>query len=64
MVGNTADDACTPSHTQRLFDAIAHDNKERHDIEGATHYYFGQPDKLAAAVAVCDDWLTRKGFVD
>ena len=64
VVGNTADDACTPSHTQRLFDAIAHDNKERHDIEGATHYYFGQPDKLAAAVAVCDDWLTRKGFVD
>mgnify|MGYP000339031257 FL=1 len=64
VVGNTADDACTPSHTQRLFDAIAHDNKERHDVEGATHYYFGQPDKLAAAVAVCDDWLTRKGFAD
>jgi len=46
VIGNTADDACTPSHTQRLFDAIAHDNKQLHIVEGATHYYTG-PDRVA-----------------
>jgi len=46
VVGNTADDACTPSHTQRLFDGIGHDNKRLHIVEGATHYYTG-PDKFA-----------------
>jgi pimeloyl-ACP methyl ester carboxylesterase len=41
VVGNTADDACTPSHTQRLFDGVGHDNKRLHVVEGATHYYTG-----------------------
>ena len=41
VVGNTADDACTPSHTQRLFDAVTHDRKQLHIVQGATHYYTG-----------------------
>jgi pimeloyl-ACP methyl ester carboxylesterase len=41
VVGNTADDACTPSHTTRLYDAIAHDRKRLHQVQGATHYYTG-----------------------
>lgn len=62
VVGNSADDACTPSHTHRLFEAISHDDKEMHEIKGATHYYFGQPQQLQEAVALCGDWLARKGF--
>ncbi len=62
VIGNSADDACTPSHTHRLFDAIGHDDKELHEIDGATHYYLGQPRQLAEAVALCDDWLQRKGL--
>lgn len=62
VVGNTADDACTPSHTHRLFDAIGHANKKMAEIKGANHYYFGQPDKLAEAVSVCASWLSENGF--
>lgn len=57
VVGNLADDACTPSHTHRLFEAVRHGNKRLVEIDGANHYYFGQPDKMAEAVAACDEWL-------
>jgi alpha-beta hydrolase superfamily lysophospholipase len=64
VIGNLADDACTPSHTQRLFSAIGHPDKEMHEIPGANHYYSGpdQRDKLREAVGVCTDWLRRHGF--
>lgn len=62
VIGNGADDACTPSHTHRLYDAIAHANKELHEIEGATHYYFGQPEQLQEAVKLCSNWLEKHGF--
>ena len=62
MIGNLADDACTPSHTHRLFEAVAHEDKQLVEIDGATHYYFGQRDKLAEAVSACTTWLEAKGF--
>jgi alpha-beta hydrolase superfamily lysophospholipase len=62
VVENTADDACTPSHTQRIFAGVKHADKELKYIQGANHYYFGQPDKMAESVAVQSDWLKRKGF--
>ena len=42
VVGNTADDACTPSHTHRIYDAVAHEQKVFHEVMGATHYYGGE----------------------
>ena len=57
VIGNLADDACTPSHTHRLFEAVAHENKRLVEIDGANHYYFGQNDKLAEAVTACSEWL-------
>lgn len=62
VIGNMADDACTPSHTHRLFEAIPHPDKELAEIDGATHYYAGQPDKLALAVERCTLWLDQRGF--
>ena len=62
VVNNTADDACTPSHAQRLYDGVRHDDKELHQIQGATHYYQGQPEQATQAVGVVKDWLLRKGF--
>lgn len=62
VIGNTADDACTPSHTHRLFNAVQHGDKEMHEIKGANHYYFGQPEQLNAATQVCHEWLLRKGL--
>ena len=62
VVNNTADDACTPSHAQRLFGGVAHDDKELHHIEGATHYYQSQSELGRQAVSVVQDWMQRKGF--
>jgi hypothetical protein len=63
VVGNTADDACTPSHTRRLFDCVANaPSRERHDVQGATHYYAFQPDHLKIAAGIVTDWLGRQGF--
>ena len=62
VINNTADLACTPSHAQRLFDAVGHADKEKYDIAGADHYYIERPDLLPEAVGLCSDWLSRKGF--
>jgi len=64
VIGNLADDACTPSHTRRLFEAIGHPDKEMHEIAGANHYYAGpdQRETLKEAVGVITDWLGRHGF--
>ena len=64
VIGNLADDACTPSHTHRLFEAIGHPDKEMHEIPGANHYYSGpdQQQTLAHAVDVITDWLARHDF--
>jgi len=64
VIGNLADDACTPSHTRRLFEAIGHPDKEMYEIAGANHYYAGpdQREALEQAVGSITDWLGRHGF--
>ena len=64
VIGNLADDACTPSHTRRLFEAIGHPDKEMHEISGANHYYSGpdQRETLKEAVSIISDWTVRHGF--
>ncbi|MEV0012094.1 alpha/beta fold hydrolase [Streptomyces sp. NPDC047973] len=64
VIGNSADDACTPSHTQRLYDAVGHADKTLHTVEGATHYYAGpdQRPKLEEALGVITGWLAERGF--
>ncbi|MFZ5722163.1 MAG: alpha/beta fold hydrolase [Pseudomonadota bacterium] len=62
VIGNTADDACTPSHTHRLFAAVRHADRTLREIPGANHYYFGQADKLALATATCHEWLAARGL--
>jgi len=59
VIGNTADDACTPSHTTRLFESVAHDRKRLHLVQGATHYYTGPSGKahLQEAVATIGEFL-------
>lgn len=62
VIGNTADDACTPRHAQALFEAVSHKRKECHEIKGATHYYMGQPEEASAATKVVIVWLEQNGF--
>ena len=60
--GNSADDACTPSHTQRLYDAVTHERKHLHVVKGATHYYTGANGAahMAEACGVIEHFLTRQ----
>jgi pimeloyl-ACP methyl ester carboxylesterase len=62
VVGNSADDACTPSHTQRLYDAVTHERKHLHVVKGATHYYTGANGAahMAEACGVIEHFLTRQ----
>ena len=63
VIGNTADNACTPSHTHRLYDSFAPGQAELREVKGANHYYFGQQDKMAEAVSYCTEWLSAKGLM-
>lgn len=64
VIGNSADNACTPSHTQRLYDAVGHQDKTIHTIQGATHYYSGpeQAPYLKQAVDVMTDWMRERSW--
>jgi alpha-beta hydrolase superfamily lysophospholipase len=63
VVGNTADDACTPSHTRRLFDCVENaTSRALHEVKGATHYYAFQPEHLRQAAGIVTDWLGRQAF--
>ncbi len=62
VVSNTADNACTPSHATRLYDAVGHPDKSFVEVQGATHYYAGQPNHLGQCVATCADWLHRRNL--
>jgi alpha-beta hydrolase superfamily lysophospholipase len=62
VIGNTADNACTPSHTRRLFEAIGHPDKECYEVQGATHYYGGpgQRPMLRVAAGKITSWLAER----
>lgn len=61
-ISNSADLACTPSHAQRLFDALGSKDKQLRTIAGADHYYIERPDLLSIAVAEIRTWLDIRGF--
>ncbi len=61
-IENSADDAVPQPHPRRLFDAAAATDKTFRVIQGATHYYAGQPELLAEATALILDWLAERGL--
>jgi alpha-beta hydrolase superfamily lysophospholipase len=62
VIENGADDAVPPSHPQALFAAAAGADKTYARIEGANHYYAGQPAQLAEAGQTLRDWLGARGM--
>lgn len=64
VLGNSADNACTPSHTQRLYDAVGYPDKQMRTIVGATHYYSGraQLPYLKKAVGTITEWLGERSW--
>lgn len=62
VIEHSADDACTPSHAKRLFDALQPGQGQHIAIEGANHYYFGQPEKALEGAETCIAWLRQEGL--
>ncbi|MFR9750125.1 alpha/beta hydrolase family protein [Nocardia sp. 004] len=64
VIGNLSDDACTPSHTRRLFDAVGHPDKTLRQIKGATHYYAGPQQRpyLRQAVETITAWMGERSW--
>ena len=59
LVSNSADDAATPSHARRMYEAVGHERRQMEEIKGANHYYFGQPREALAATEVVRGWLEK-----
>ena len=63
QIVNGADDAVPATHNPAIRAALATKDKEYVEIEGATHYYLGQPEQLAQCIASVTDWSQRKGLL-
>jgi dienelactone hydrolase len=63
-IENSADDAVPQPHTRRVFDASASADKDFRVIEGATHYYVGQPELMHQAIDITLEWLAARGLYD
>ena len=62
QIVNQADDATPATHNPIIRDALATPDREYVEIEGATHYYLGQPDQLDQCIDTVRDWSQRHGF--
>jgi dienelactone hydrolase len=62
VVANGADNACPPSYTRALYDALASEDKSAVTIEGANHYYIGdgQREHLQRSATLCTRWLAGR----
>lgn len=64
VIENTADDAVPQPHPRRIFEAAGSTDKTFAAIEGATHYYAGQPELLDEATDLTLGWLTERRLYD
>ena len=63
VIENTADDAVPATHPRLLFEAATMADKTFVQVQGATHYYAGQPAQLAEATRLIRDWLQARGLL-
>lgn len=64
VVTASADDACPPSHTDAMFEALAAMDKQKHTIKGANHYFTG-PDSaehIEQLITLIGRWLRERGL--
>jgi pimeloyl-ACP methyl ester carboxylesterase len=64
QIVNEADDAVPATHNPAIRNALATDDKEYIEIQGATHYYLGQPSELAQCIGAVVSWSRRKALLD
>ena len=63
QIENGADDAVPASHNPTIRAALATPDKEYVHIDGASHYYMGQPERMAECLAALRDWSIRKNLL-
>jgi pimeloyl-ACP methyl ester carboxylesterase len=59
VVSGSADCAAFPSHATSMYDAVAHDRKDRLEIKGADHYFQGRPDLMELMCDRLVEWAAR-----
>lgn len=62
VIENGADDAVPQPHCGMIYAASTSADKTMQVIDGASHYYAGQPQQLAQAVTLTRDWLATRGL--
>ena len=63
LIENSADDAVPQYHCKSVFDAATTSDKTYIVIDGATHYYAGQPEQLDRAISMTETWLADRGLL-
>ena len=63
QIENTADDAVPATHNPAIHRALATPDKRLLRIEGATHYYVGQPELLKECTDALVAWSREKHFL-
>ena len=63
QIVNQADDAVPATHNPAIRAALATPDKEYVEIQGATHYYVGQPEQLRQCIDSVTGWSRRKGLL-
>ncbi len=60
QIENQADDAVPATHNPAIHAALATPDKEMVSIQGASHYYLGQPAQLQQCLDTLIEWSRRK----
>jgi len=63
QIENTADDAVPATHNPAIYAALATPDKRFLQIQGATHYYVGQPELLKQCTDTVLGWSREKRFL-
>lgn len=61
-VEHSADDAVPQPDTTLMYEACASQDKRFHCIQGANHYFKGQPDHLQTSVGLITSWSNQRGW--
>ena len=63
QIENTADEAVPATHNPTIYAALATQDKRFLQIQGATHYYVGQPELLKQCTDAVLGWSREKRFL-
>jgi dienelactone hydrolase len=63
QIENGADDAVPATHNPAIFAALATADKQLVHIDGATHYYLGQPEQLEQCISTVVAWCRQRSLL-